>query len=167
MRAACRVLSALLVLVTLLPVSDAAASEADVRATVTTFLHAFERGDIEAMEAAFAEDAVTFPRVVMSSAGRPGIDPADYRRVRGIDPQMRALIDAFRAGDAPPPYLQLEPRDLLIQLFGDVAVVTFHLEGSRLARRTFVLANTGSVWKIVHLHASNVSVGDQDSRPTR
>ena len=165
MRVACLAVSALFVLVTLLPVSEAAASEADVRETVAAFLDAFERGDIEAMEAAFAEDAVTFPRVVMSGAGQPGIDPADYRRVRGIDPQMRALVDAFRAGDAPPPYLQLEPRDLLIQLFGDVAVVTFHLEGSRLARRTFVLAKTGSAWKIVHLHASNVSVDVQDSPP--
>ena len=167
MRAACLALPALFVLVTLLTVSKASASEAEVRTTITAFLHAFEHGDIEAMEAAFAEDAVTFPRVVMSSLGQSDIDPADYRRVRGIDPQMRALIDAFRAGDRHPPYLQLEPRDLLIQLFGDVAVVTFHLEGSRLARRTFVLAKTGIEWKIVHLHASNVSVEDQDSRPTR
>lgn len=155
MRAGCL---ALVLLVALLPVNNAAASEAEIRATVTAFLRAFERGDIETMEAAFAEDAVTFPRVVMSSLGRPGIDPADYRRVRGIDPQMRVLIDAFKAGDKPPPYLRLEPRDLLIQLFGDAAVVTFHLEGRRLARRTFVLAKTAGQWKIVHLHASNVSV---------
>ena len=156
-----------LVVVALQPVSKAAASETEIRATVTAFLRAFERGDIDTMEAAFAEDAVTFPRVVMSSLGQPGIDPADYRRVRGIDPQMRALIDAFKAGDKPPPYLHLEPRDLLIQLFGNAAVVTFHLEGRRLARRTFVLAKTGTEWKIVHLHASNVSVEDDDSQPAR
>ena len=55
-------------------------------------------------------------------------------------------------------YLNIEPADLEIRIFGDAALATFHLVGNdkRLGRRTFVLALIDDAWKIVHLHASNV-----------
>jgi len=53
--------------------------------------------------------------------------------------------------------MTLEPRDLEVQMFADAALVTFHLENGRsLSRRTFVLSKESGLWKIVHLHASNV-----------
>ncbi len=63
-----------------------------------------------------------------------------------------------------PPYMDIQPKDLRIQVFGNTAIATFHL-GDRaglLNRRTIVLNKTEAGWKIVHLHASEVAmVGTQ------
>jgi hypothetical protein len=55
--------------------------------------------------------------------------------------------------------MDLQPRDLNIQIFGEVAIATFHLDDRPgfLNRRTIVLHNTPEGWKIVHLHASEVA----------
>jgi len=53
--------------------------------------------------------------------------------------------------------MTLEPRDVVIQIFDTVAIVTFHLlSDARLARRTFVFIRKNGDWKIIHIHASNV-----------
>jgi hypothetical protein len=129
----------------------------EVMATLTTFIQAFENGNLDVMEAAFADNAVTFPRAIMSNEVRSPIRTSDYRRVRGLDPQMRQLIARWREGSTDPPYMTLEPKDLEVQMFTDAALVTFHLEnGKSLSRRTFVMSKERGFWKIVHLHASNV-----------
>lgn len=134
------------------------ASEVEVKATLDDFLAAFERGDKEAMLAAFADDAVTFPRTIMGPQSDVSLDRDAYRRVSGIDPQMLALIDRLVAATARPPYLDIEPRDLDIRVSGDMALATFHLVGEySLGRRTFVLVRRDETWKILHLHASNVA----------
>ena len=135
--------------------------EAEVLAALTTFLRAFENGDLDAMEASFSDDASTFPRVVMSSETVTPIDTADYRRVTGLDPGMRELIASWQDSPAGPPYMTLAPKDLEIRVFTDAALVSFHLEsGARLSRRTFVLGKEEGSWRIVHLHASNVVGSD-------
>jgi len=54
--------------------------------------------------------------------------------------------------------LKIEPRDMLIQLFEKTAIVTFHLGGGDyLSRRTIVFIKENEEWKIIHLHASNLS----------
>ena len=51
--------------------------------------------------------------------------------------------------------LQIDPVDLRIERFGDVAVVTFLLKGSEsMGRRTVVFSKAEGGWRIVHLHAS-------------
>jgi hypothetical protein len=56
--------------------------------------------------------------------------------------------------------MQLDPGDVKIQVFQDLAVVSFHLlTDDRLGRRTFVFVKRNGVWKIIHLHASNVQLG--------
>jgi ketosteroid isomerase-like protein len=133
------------------------ATEVEVLAALESFIAAFEDGDIEAMEASFSHNAVTFPRSIMAHEYDGEIEVSKYRRVRGIDPQMRELIDSLRKSGRERPYLDIKPVDLEIQVFGDAALVTFHLVGGeRLGRRTFVLALIDDAWKIVHLHASNV-----------
>lgn len=134
------------------------AAESDVLEALESFITAFENGDIETMEASFSPDAVTFPRSIMAHEYDGDIDVSKYRRVRGIDPQMRELIGSLEKSGRERPYLNIEPVDLDIQVFGDAALVTFHLAGDdeRLGRRTFVLALIDGAWKIVHLHASNV-----------
>ena len=138
--------------------TDAFSDDQDeVAAALARFLRAFENGELEVMEAAFASDATSFPRARVSYEAAPDLRAADYHRIRGMGPQMRALVVGFRASDAEPPYMELEPKDLEIVVFTDAALATFHLEGNnRVSRRTFVLAKREGLWKIVHLHASNV-----------
>ena len=52
----------------------------------------------------------------------------------------------------------IQPRALKIQLFGNVAIATFHLDDREgfMSRRTIVLKKTKVGWKILHLHASEV-----------
>ncbi len=134
------------------------ASESEILEAMESFITAFENGDIEAMEASFSPNAVTFPRAIMAYEYDGEIDVAQYRRVRGIDPQMRELIDSLKKSGRERPYLDIQPKDLEIQVFGEAALVTFHLGGGdSIGRRTFVLARIDDAWKIVHLHASNVS----------
>ena len=121
------------------------------------FLAAFENGDIERMEEFFAEDALTFPRIIMSNDGDRTIDAFAYKRIKGMDPQMKQVVREWREQRPGPPYVSLQPRDLEIKMFSDAALLTFHIEReNELSRRTFVMASRNGCWKIVHLHASNV-----------
>jgi ketosteroid isomerase-like protein len=56
--------------------------------------------------------------------------------------------------------MDLQPKDMVIQEFGDVAIATFHLDDRPgvVNRRTIVLHKTKTGWKIVQLHASEVSI---------
>ena len=129
----------------------------EVMAVLTNFVQAFENGDLATMEASFAEDATDFPRAIMSNDLNSQILMSDYMRVRGIDPQMKQLVSMWQTSDEQPPFITLEPLNLEIKMFGDAALVTFHLiDGNALSRRSFVLAKRAGAWKIVHLHASNV-----------
>ncbi len=55
--------------------------------------------------------------------------------------------------------LQINPKDINIQLYQQTAIVTFHLgDGVKtLSRRTLVMIKEKGNWKIAHLHASSVS----------
>lgn len=57
----------------------------------------------------------------------------------------------------PGPYFSIDPRDMRVQMLGDIALVTFHLQQpDGIGRRTLILQHTGYTWKILHLHASNL-----------
>ena len=141
--------------------APASTAETDVRAALDAFIEAFENGDTDAMRTAFADDAVTFPRTVMGGRRDEPIETERYRRVSGLDPQMIEILEQRRAEGASPPLLRIEPRDVDIRVFGDVALVTFHLGGAdSLGRRTFVMVRRESAWKILHLHASSVVARD-------
>lgn len=150
------ILAALILLMTSMVAG--ATPETEVRDALERFIAAFERGDLDAMREAFAPDAVTFPRAIMGGNISDGVDPDDYRRVSGIDPNMVRLIERRKQRGDTPPYFDIRPRDLDIRLVGDMALATFHLVGddARLGRRTFVLQRRDGQWKILHLHASNV-----------
>lgn len=121
------------------------------------FLRAFEDCDLKAMELAFAADATSFDRTVMAPETKDPIDLRDYRRMRGMPPGMRKTAEELHRVQKGPPYQSLEPRDLLVQRSGDVAVCTFHLEHPHaLGRRTIIVQQQSGTWKIIHVHASNV-----------
>ena len=133
-------------------------AEQEVRATLLKFLAAFENGDVERMEKFFTEDALTFPRVIASNNGDGEIDASAYKRIAGMDPQMKQAVREWREQRPGPPYVSLQPRDLDIKIFSDAALITFHIERDNvLSRRTFVMAYRNGCWKIVHIHASNVA----------
>jgi len=133
-------------------------AKADVEAALMAFLHAFENCDLAAMEAAFAADAVSFDRAFMSPKGAPDLKLDDFRRAPGMPAGMRRIAQELPKAGGKPPYQSLVPKDLLIQAGADMAVCTFHLEGPHsLARRTIALARRDGAWKIIHIHASNVT----------
>jgi len=137
--------------------AQAADRRAEAESALRAFLKAFENDDLATMEAAFAPDATSFdPVAAYSAKASPSLDLAALHRQPGMPPTMRALVQKSLKSGSGPPYRKLDPKDLLIQAEGDVAVCTFHLESpGALARRTIVLVRRGGAWKILHIHASN------------
>jgi ketosteroid isomerase-like protein len=63
--------------------------------------------------------------------------------------------------------MNLQPRDLKVQLAGDVAIATFFLDDRPgfLNRRTIVLKKQANAWKIIHLHASEITLPPEQRQP--
>jgi ketosteroid isomerase-like protein len=121
----------------------------DAEQTIRDFLTAFANLDWDAFRAYFDDDAaVFFPR---------GDHPARAVGRDQIEEVFLLEFEETQAGASGPPYLDLRPQDLLIQEIGDIALVSFHLIlPGALRRRTFALRKRDGVWKILHLHASNM-----------
>jgi ketosteroid isomerase-like protein len=124
--------------------SDSAA----VEKTAQQFVEAFTNLDWERFRKFFAADATVF---FPPSARFP-------RRANGkteIESVFRSVFDNARKQKSSPPYLNIQPKEMKIEMLGDVAIVTFHLEDPDfLGRRTIVFQKRGGQWVIVHLHAS-------------
>jgi ketosteroid isomerase-like protein len=126
-------------------------ADADVRVALAHFIRAFDDLDWEHFRLAFDDNATVFyPRAMPQRAnGRAEFEKA-----------FTTVFQQIRDGKAAAPYMDIQPKELRIQLFGDLAITTFHLDDSPgfLNRRTIVLNKTEKGWKIVHLHASEVSI---------
>jgi ketosteroid isomerase-like protein len=125
-------------------------AEAEVRKTLSDFIQAFDNLDWDHFRAAFADDATVFyPRQFPHRA--KGRD--EFERL------FKDVFDGIRAGRTQAPYMDIQPRDLQLQMVGTVAIATFHLDDRPgfLNRRTIVLQKQPSGWKIIHLHASEVA----------
>jgi ketosteroid isomerase-like protein len=121
-------------------------------ATLQAFIQAFDNLDWDKFRSYFADDATVFyPR---------GMPRLALGRVE-IEANFQQVFTQIRGDRTQPPYMDLQPRDLHIQRFGDIAIATFHLDDrpGMVNRRTIVLHRVGDHWKIVHLHASEVAVG--------
>ena len=119
----------------------------DVRAVVDAVVSGLAHLDADAIVSNFADDATFF---FPESANQPA-------RVDGkaaIRDVFERAFAEWRKSGASSPIPQLS--DLRSEVFGDFAVVTFHIRGAVLSRRTFVLRRIGGAWRIVHLHASNI-----------
>jgi len=123
--------------------------EAEVRQTLSNFILAFDNLDWDKFRMSFADDATVFyPREFPYRAnGRAEIE-ANFHHV----------FEQIRGNQTKAPYMEIQPRELHIQMLGNVAIATFHLDDRPgvLNRRTLVLSKTADGWKIVHLHASEV-----------
>ncbi|HYL60647.1 MAG TPA: nuclear transport factor 2 family protein [Candidatus Acidoferrales bacterium] len=124
-----------------------AESSADVRAMMNDFLRAVESLELERITPFFEEDAQMFSPLGTYAArldGRPAIMA-----------QFKAIAEFARAMPTP---LKIEPKELVVREFGDIALATFHLTlPGPLHRRTFVLHRSGGRWRIAHIHASVAS----------
>ncbi|HTT21458.1 MAG TPA: nuclear transport factor 2 family protein [Candidatus Sulfotelmatobacter sp.] len=121
-----------------------------MRATLTDFIRAFDNLDWDSFRSFFADDATVFyPREFPHRA--------DGRE--DVERHFQEVFDRIRPGRTQGPYMDIQARDLKLQVAGDVAIATFHPDDRPgfLNRRTIVLQKQRSGWKIVHLHASEVA----------
>jgi ketosteroid isomerase-like protein len=125
---------------------------------LSEFITAFDNLDWQKFRNAFADDATVFyPR------GRPN-------RANGrieVEEYFKHVFEQIRAGRSKGPYMDIQPRELRIQVLGDVAIATFHLDDRPgfINRRTLVLRKTAAGWKIAHLHASEVASAPTPVKP--
>ena len=125
-------------------------AEAEVREALARFVYAFDNLDWDRFRLAFDDDATVFyPRAFPERAsGR-----AEFEET------FKKVFEQIRMGKTAAPFMDIQARDLKLQMFGDIAIATFHLDDRAgfSNRRTIVLARKKAGWKIVHLHASEVS----------
>jgi ketosteroid isomerase-like protein len=128
--------------------------EIEVQKTLSRFIQAFDDLDWERFRGFFADDAtVFFPREFPHRAdGREAFEQT-----------FQKVFERIRAGRTKGPYMDMHPIDLKIQIAGDVAIATFHLDDRPgfLNRRTIVLQKRADGWKIIHLHASEVHTANE------
>src|SRR5437868_11369500 len=116
-----------------------------IRIAAENFLRALDDLDWEPFQASWASDPTVF---------FPFADTPD--RVTGraaVEARWRRFFDQARGRRPGPPYLQIRPRDLRVDRYGDVGLVTFTFEGlpelqGQLARRTLVLVLERGAWKV-------------------
>jgi ketosteroid isomerase-like protein len=126
-------------------------ADLQVREALARFVQAFDDLDWETFRSAFDDNATVFyPRAFPERAnGR-----AEFEKT------FKTVFEQIRSGKTAAPYMDIQPKEMKIQLFDNVAIVTFHLDDRAgfVNRRTVVLNKSATGWKIVHLHASEVSV---------
>jgi uncharacterized protein len=146
------------------PTQGPGSPESEVREALAKFIRAFNNLDWNSFRLAFDDDATVFyPR----SRTIPGTEPVSSSRANGraeFEKNFRLVFQQIRNGKAAAPYMDIQPKDMKIQMSGGVAIVTFHLDDGNgfLNRRTIVLTKTTAGWKIVHLHASEVAATSLD-----
>lgn len=121
------------------------------------FVTAFNHFKWEAFRSSFTNDATMFHPVWEQGKRRAGKQEIEATWIE-VFPEF---IDSSNTAT-----LHISPKDIHIQLYGNTAVVTFHLgDGiTRLSRRTLVMVKRKKEWKIVHLHASYVTAPAEEKR---
>jgi SnoaL-like domain len=121
--------------------------------SLLVFLTAFDNLDWQAFRSCFSPTATIF------HPAAPNI-----RRIDSPDSFVNAWLGVFErikksSGRTSRPYMSINPVDLRVDnLCEDVALVTFHLiDGSTVSRRTLVFKRDSGGWRVVHLHASNIT----------
>ncbi|MEO6539343.1 MAG: nuclear transport factor 2 family protein [Ferruginibacter sp.] len=145
-----KLLLIILCLVTGVTLKAANKDSLDVIKAASAFVTAFNNFDWPSFKASFMDDATIFypmwekPKRI---TGRADIEAA----WTNIFPEFEDPNNQRK--------LQINPKDIHIQIYGRTAIVTFHLGNgaNNLARRTLVMIKSKKIWKIAHLHASIVS----------
>jgi ketosteroid isomerase-like protein len=128
--------------------------ELQVREVLTRFVRVFDDPDWQTFRLAFDDNAIVFcPRAFPERANG---------RIE-FEKTFKTVFEQIRSGKTATPCMDIQPKDMKIQLFGNVAIATFHLDDRAgfVNRRTIVLDKSETGWKIVHLHASEVATSAQ------
>jgi ketosteroid isomerase-like protein len=130
--------------------SPAAEAQKEIRTFLSDFIFAFDNLDWDKFRSAFADDATVFYPRDRANRANGRVEFEQY---------FKKVFEQIRAGRSKGPYMDLQPRELRIQLLGEAAIVTFHLDDRPgfINRRTLILRESTAGWKIVHLHASEVA----------
>ena len=133
--------------------SSAHAKSASVEDALSAFVTAFDNLDWQAFRACFSTTATIFHPAAPNT-----------KRIDSPDQFEKAWLGVFErikksSGRSSPPYMNLHPLDLRVEnLSEDVVLVTFHLvDGRTVGRRTLVFKREPDGWKVVHIHASNIT----------
>ena len=127
-------------------ISDSAA----VIETTNQFVKDFVNLDWEKFKSYFADDATAFfpPSAKFSTRANNKIE---------IEKIFSTFFENVRKQKSGPPYLDIKPAELRIQLVGTIAIVSFVLnDPGLLGRRTIIWTKRKNGWKIIHLHASGI-----------
>ena len=124
----------------------------EISKTVDSFLTAFTSLKFEKFMTFFDSNATAF----FPTSAKIPMRANNKEEIGSI---FRKVFDNARKLKSVPPYLDIQPLDLMIQQFNCVAIVTFHLNDPDLfGRRTIVLQNANKKWLIIHLHSSGVPI---------
>jgi ketosteroid isomerase-like protein len=124
-----------------------AQGNSDARETLDGFFRAVESRDLDKITPYFEEDAQMFSPL--------GTYPARLDGRAAIMEQFKAISEALKQMPTP---IRIDPQEMVLREFGDIALVTFHLTlPGPLHRRSFVLRKRDGRWRIAHIHASIAS----------
>ncbi len=125
--------------------------EREVWQVVRDFNRAFAQNDVERYFTFISEDIAV-------------LTPTNPYRVEGLADDREEFEFSLRAGTTAIGYFQeMQPK---VQVYGDVAVVTYFSRGSygqgdrakvAYLKETDVLVRRDGIWKIVHIHVSATS----------
>ncbi len=142
----------LLLIVLLFSISSKAQNKDSLNVinSVTNFVAAFNNFNWATFRASFTDDATMFHPFWSQPRRRRGRQEIETAWL-AIFPEF---VDANNTRR-----LQITPKDIHLQIYGQTAIVTFHLGDGikQLSRRTLVMIREKDNWKIAHLHASSVS----------
>ena len=121
-----------------------------VMKSATDFVTAFNNFDWENFRASFTDDVTIFSPFWNQASRIQG--------KREIETFWLTIFPEF-LDTKNTRKLKISPKNIKIQLYGQTAIVTFHLgDGvNRISRRTLVMIQEEDSWKIAHLHASTIS----------
>jgi uncharacterized protein (TIGR02246 family) len=124
-----------------------AEGNADVRETLDRFFRAVESREPDRIAPFFEEDAQMFSPL--------GTYPARLDGRAVVMEQFKAISEALKQMPTP---IRIDPQELVVREFGEIALATFHLKlPGPLHRRSFVLRKRDGRWHIAHIHASIAS----------
>ena len=124
------------------------ADSVEVITTVNAFVDAFSNLSWKEFQQFFAKNATAF---FPPSANHPG-------RAENGEEVLNIFSKVFEsAKQHGRSKIDIQPKEVRIQLLNNVAIVSFHLNDPDLfGRRTIILEKRNGKWLIVHLHASGL-----------
>jgi ketosteroid isomerase-like protein len=119
----------------------------EIQVAAEHFLRALDNLDWERFVACWSSDPSAFY-------------PGDDTRVGGraaVLTRFRTMFEEIPLRASGPPYLNLKPRNLRINRYGEAGLVTFMIPDrpGPAPLRSLVFVREAGAWKLVHLHATN------------